>query len=410
MYKALIADDEEIIRSGLSRLLARDPDFEVAALAEDGEQALELAAERLPDLLLVDINMPFLNGLEFIERLEGVLRGAVIIVITGYDDFSYAQQALRLGVFDYLLKPVMEDAFYDAVGRAKQQLQTNRRQVKYLDWARMQLEKNRSSLVAAFLDGWLEGRYSEPEVAEQLGYLGISIPEPYGVTVAHLSVNEGKTMVGQEWDENLLYYAAENIARELFEPLGPVTSCKNASGDLVVLSSCLPAARWSATARELRELLEEHLPAQAVLSQVPGDRLAGLPEAYDDAMELLEQREKCPQSVLEARRYIEERYADPCLSLQGAADRLHLSPPAPEPPLPPRDGGHLCRLPLAGAHPAGGRAARRRGAQDVRDRGAGGLFKPALFQQRLQKGARRLPDGVPEGRRRAVTEKEGTAI
>lgn len=145
MYKALIADDEEIIRSGLSRLLARDPDFEVAALAEDGEQALELAAERLPDLLLVDINMPFLNGLEFIERLEGVLRGAVIIVITGYDDFSYAQQALRLGVFDYLLKPVMEDAFYDAVGRAKQQLQTNRRQVKYLDWARMQLEKNRSS-------------------------------------------------------------------------------------------------------------------------------------------------------------------------------------------------------------------------------------------------------------------------
>ena len=62
MYKALIADDEEIIRSGLSRLLARDPDFEVAAPAEDGEQALELAAERLPDLLLVDINMPFLNS------------------------------------------------------------------------------------------------------------------------------------------------------------------------------------------------------------------------------------------------------------------------------------------------------------------------------------------------------------
>lgn len=354
--------------------------------------------------------MPFLNGLEFIERLEGVLRGAVIIVITGYDDFSYAQQALRLGVFDYLLKPVMEDAFYDAVGRAKQQLQTNRRQVKYLDWARMQLEKNRSSLVAAFLDGWLEGRYSEPEVAEQLGYLGISIPEPYGVTVAHLSVNEGKTMVGQEWDENLLYYAAENIARELFEPLGPVTSCKNASGDLVVLSSCLPAARWSATARELRELLEEHLPAQAVLSQVPGDRLAGLPRRTTT-------RWSCSSSGKNARsrcwrRGVTSRSATPTPASRsrGRADRLAPLPPAPEPPLPPRDGGHLCRLPLAGAHPAGGRAARRRGAQDVRDRGAGGLFKPALFQQRLQKGARRLPDGVSEGRRRAVTEKEGTAI
>lgn len=326
MYKALIADDEEIIRSGLSRLLAKDPDFEAAVLAEDGEQALELAAGHLPDLLLVDINMPFLNGLEFIERLEGVLRGAVIIVITGYDDFAYAQRALRLGVFDYLLKPVMEDAFYDAVGRAKQQLQTNRKQVKYLDWARMQLEKNRSSLVASFLDDWLGGRYSEPEAAEQLEYLGVSISEPCGVTVAHLSVSEGRTAVGQEWDENLLYYAAENIARELFEPLGPVTSCKNANGDLVVISSRLPAARWSATARELRELLEEHLPAQAVLAQAPCGRPADLPEAYDDPMEQLGQREKCPQAVLEARRYIEERFSDPGLSLQGAAEFLHLSP------------------------------------------------------------------------------------
>lgn len=59
MYKALIADDEEIIRSGLSRLLARDPDFEVAALAEDGEQALELAAERRPTCCSSTSTCPF---------------------------------------------------------------------------------------------------------------------------------------------------------------------------------------------------------------------------------------------------------------------------------------------------------------------------------------------------------------
>lgn len=63
----------------------------------------------------------------------------------------------------------------------------------------MQLEKNRSSLVAAFLDGWLEGRYSEPEVAEQLGYLGISIPEPYGVTVAAPLGERGEDGGGAEW-------------------------------------------------------------------------------------------------------------------------------------------------------------------------------------------------------------------
>ena len=152
MYKALIADDEDIIRRGIAYFLKKDPEIEVVAQAEDGEMALELAAEHLPDLLFVDINMPFLNGLEFIEKLEGILKNAVIIVITGYDDFKYAQKALRLGVFDYLLKPIMENTFYDAVDRAKEQLGRSKKQVKYLELARVLVEKNRPALIAEFLE------------------------------------------------------------------------------------------------------------------------------------------------------------------------------------------------------------------------------------------------------------------
>ena len=70
MYKVLIADDEEIIRRGLARFLKKDPELEVVAEAEDGEIALALTKEKKPDLLLVDINMPFLNGLELIEALQ----------------------------------------------------------------------------------------------------------------------------------------------------------------------------------------------------------------------------------------------------------------------------------------------------------------------------------------------------
>ena len=95
MYKVLIADDEEIIRRGIAHFLKKDPDIQVVAQAEDGEMALEQAMEYHPDLLFVDINMPFLNGLDFIEKLKTVQPDALILVITGYDDFKYAQKALR---------------------------------------------------------------------------------------------------------------------------------------------------------------------------------------------------------------------------------------------------------------------------------------------------------------------------
>ena len=118
MYKVLIADDEAIIRGGLARFVESDPEFRVVATAEDGRAALALAREHRPDLALVDINMPFINGIALTEQLVAMLPDIVIVIISGYDDFSYAQNALRLGVLDYILKPVMEDDFFDLLRRA----------------------------------------------------------------------------------------------------------------------------------------------------------------------------------------------------------------------------------------------------------------------------------------------------
>ena len=62
--------------------------------------------------MIVDINMPFLNGLEFIEKVHVFLPDAAIIIVTGYENFEFVQKALQLGVTDYVLKPVMEDSFF----------------------------------------------------------------------------------------------------------------------------------------------------------------------------------------------------------------------------------------------------------------------------------------------------------
>ena len=325
MYKVLIADDEEIIRRGIACFLKRDPEVQVVAQAEDGEMALDQALVYRPDLLFVDINMPFLNGLDFIERLKEIQPDAVIIVITGYDDFKYAQKALRLGVFDYLLKPIMEESFYASLEKAKDQLDSRQKQAQYLEWARRLVEKNRPALIAEFLESWLDGRFTEAEARERTAALELEIPRQFGVTLVRLE-DKDNAEIGGEWDDDLLFYAAENMAQEVFLPLRPVSACRNAAGELVLISAGEPRGEWEAAGERLKTLLQQHLPVDAFLSRCAGDGMDGLPAAYERAAEDLRAQLETPQLVRDVKKYIEENFAREEFSLTEAAEYTHVSP------------------------------------------------------------------------------------
>jgi len=119
MWKVMIADDEPKIRRGLRTAFERiRTDMKVVAEAEDGEMALALAQKETPDILMIDVRMPFLNGLELIEKINGLLSDCIIIVVSGHDEFEYAQRALHLKVFEYLLKPVSQDVLAGVLARA----------------------------------------------------------------------------------------------------------------------------------------------------------------------------------------------------------------------------------------------------------------------------------------------------
>ena len=99
MYKLLIIDDEPLVRRGITTLV----DFHVLGIeavyeAADGQEGLVLFRQHLPDLILVDINMPRMNGLEFAKEVKALKSETQIAVITGYDYFDYAQKALKIGV------------------------------------------------------------------------------------------------------------------------------------------------------------------------------------------------------------------------------------------------------------------------------------------------------------------------
>lgn len=107
MYRLLIADDEETIRQGLKKLITSyDLNFSMILMAKDGEEALDAIRNYLPEIICMDINMPFMNGLEVIEKAKILNPQAKIIIISGYDHFEYAQKALDLGVYRYILKPI----------------------------------------------------------------------------------------------------------------------------------------------------------------------------------------------------------------------------------------------------------------------------------------------------------------
>lgn len=108
--KLLIVDDEPIIRRGIQRLV----DFEALGIHEvfeatNGEQAFNLFQEHAPDIILADINMPKMNGLEFADQVKRIRKSTKIALITGYDYFDYAQKAVKVGVEDYILKPVSKE-------------------------------------------------------------------------------------------------------------------------------------------------------------------------------------------------------------------------------------------------------------------------------------------------------------
>jgi len=116
MYKILIVDDEKMIREGIKKVINWEHlRINEVRLASSGKDACEVMKTYTPDILLTDISMAHMNGLELIEQVLSERPNLKVIVLTGFDSFEYARKALRLKVQDFLLKPVDEDVLTEAI-------------------------------------------------------------------------------------------------------------------------------------------------------------------------------------------------------------------------------------------------------------------------------------------------------
>lgn len=175
MYKLLIVDDEELVRNAVIKKLDwTDIGFDLVEQAEDGEQALEIALNLKPDVVLTDVRMPFMDGLELSERLSHELPYTKIILLSGHDEFEYVQKAIKIGVLDYILKPIHSANLTKLLKKVKAELDTENAEKEKLLKLKNQLHQSLPLLKERFFNSLINNSINEKELEKQLGYLEIT--------------------------------------------------------------------------------------------------------------------------------------------------------------------------------------------------------------------------------------------
>ncbi|PUA36876.1 hypothetical protein C8Z91_22990 [Paenibacillus elgii] len=123
-FKVLVAEDEQtILEHIVEKIGYTDPSFHVIATATNGEDALKLVEQHRPDVLFTDVKMPLMDGIELIRLVKKLFPEIHVVILSGFDNFNFAQQALKLGVSDYLLKPIISENLRDTLHEIKGKLE-----------------------------------------------------------------------------------------------------------------------------------------------------------------------------------------------------------------------------------------------------------------------------------------------
>lgn len=159
MRKVLVVDDEAIQRRVLGKMIREAmPDYEVFE-ASNGKSALEVMSNESIEIVFTDIRMPIMDGFDFIEQINEIHRDIKVIVLSGYRFFEYAQKALRLGAFDYLLKPIKQDSIAELLRKLEKISEDESK-------AKLQIDGSRTVYFEHLLNNLVGGNISESHLSE----------------------------------------------------------------------------------------------------------------------------------------------------------------------------------------------------------------------------------------------------
>lgn len=339
--KVFLVDDEIVVREGIRESFPwEDSPYTLVGEAPDGEMAIPMIRDTNPDIVITDIKMPFMDGIELCKILQSQLPWISIIVLSGYDEFEYARKCIQLGVREYLLKPINAEELRAALDKVSEQITEERKSREHAKSLRARMETG-NSFVKEKLIGSLYSEESMEEDAvnamEELRAMGSPINAPFYVVIdsafdpvvqgqavaADLAISSGGSVHASpsrtgtrllvlgntpEDAEERVYATATSLAQEL-ERAG-CKSIRTGIGDIVDKPGDI--LKSFKTARHIRHLLVERQDEKALIF---GTREMGDPVVDKNT----------PAVISEAKLYMAEHFSDSSLMLQDVAKAVGMS-------------------------------------------------------------------------------------
>ncbi len=232
-YSILLVDDEEEVFSVIMKKLDwENMGFRIAGYARNGVEALELAEELLPDVVMTDIKMPYMDGLTLSRKLKELYQNIKIIIFSGFDEFEYAKEAIKIEAEEYILKPINANELREVFTRIGANLDRELDEKRNIEKLRQYYMESLPVLQENFYAALIEGRIPEQDMERFLNSYGIVFSGPrYVVTALHISTPEAQLGI----DPILLAVSVKKLAEEQFSDKWR-SNVISYLGDIIVIS------------------------------------------------------------------------------------------------------------------------------------------------------------------------------
>lgn len=294
MYKIMLVDDEDELREGISASVDWERcGFTLCAQATGGYDALDKADQCQPDIVMTDVHMPFMNGLELIERLQERYPTMRYIILSGYDDFNYVKLALQRQVMDYILKPISSDGITTVLGNIRKKLDHQRDQRLNLERLRALADANEIQMRrAAFLELLFDGSGDSRTLCAGTAANSLELQFPLSIAVLSIELSpDNQTVLRRKFQDQppLLIAAVQDVLQDVLEGYGQ-QACFPFRSQFVLSLAC-PQDTAVALLNEAIESIHQYLQlaASAGLSD-PVKSPAAIAEAYQMALVALDKR------------------------------------------------------------------------------------------------------------------------
>ncbi|WNQ12956.1 response regulator [Paenibacillus aurantius] len=232
MYQLLIVDDEPSVVDAIAHTLPwGDLGVEDVLCAYSGQEALDIVKRQVVDIVITDIRMPGMNGIQLIEQIRRFSRHTEVILLTGYAEFEYAKQGLQLQAADYLLKPVSDEDLTDSIRKVIRKLTQEGEESAVYRKAAELLKEHQPALKSEMLAVLLEqGRVDSENSLSMIG-VPFAPGDPISLVLIRL---EGRFHEYNRRDRLLMEFSVGNMAEEIFGPFFETWSCRDRYDYLVL--------------------------------------------------------------------------------------------------------------------------------------------------------------------------------